>query len=610
MQRSTLARRYAPLAAVVAVQLLIIALAPSTAQRSRLTASGSGQGALGAQSGSGGGADTGSGGTGGATGVTGTGGGTGVTATGTGGGGGTTGVSGTGGGGGTGTGTGGGGVTGTGGGGGGGTGGGGTPPGVPTKGDTTHCVQGRQFDPTVDYYSPPCVPRFAGNNGGATYQGVTASTIKIVDYYADYGTEVNTLLKAENSYVSIDQLRDLDANWANFVNSHYELYGRKVQITVYQGQCQTIPPDEPCLRNEVDKIVQQEKPFWINWFGSLASLFYDQASKDQTMNTGGTHFRDAFSAARAPYHWDVQETYDKMLTHFGEWYCAQLAHRPVQYAGTANPTDNLNGKPRVLGVIGTADPENAAAVNQSLLPTLARCGVTVPPGHFYYYTQDISTAEQQRAAGVQAMRKAPESTDVICICDLVAPTFLYEEEQQENYYPENLLVGSGFMDDDTAGQSYDGTAACPLGKNCNFDDAFGLSTIAAQVPPGQDAGSKAYAAGGGKGNGAPAAAIAEYWDNVNMIATLIQGAGPQLVPQNVQRGAFAAPPRGGGTTGHILRALGPDNYGWNQDDRITYWSRTRPSPYNGKAGTYVQVGGTRYTDQYPNGPLMLPPKPR
>ena len=41
-------------------------------------------------------------------------------------------------------------------------------------GDTSHCVGDRQFDVLIN--DPPCIPRFDGDNGGATYPGVTADS--------------------------------------------------------------------------------------------------------------------------------------------------------------------------------------------------------------------------------------------------------------------------------------------------------------------------------------------------------------------------------------------------------------------------------------------------
>src|SRR4051794_40345476 len=173
MNRATLARRYGPLAVVVAGQLLIIAAVPSKAPNEARLAAGSanGPGAESAALGSGNGAAATAGRTpaagatdAGSTAATNTAGGTaaGPTARPT------------------------------------ATGGTGSAAGVQTATataqDTAHCVAGRTFDPALAYFAPPCVPGTPGgpypDNGGATYQGVTKDAITIVDYVSNYGAEV------------------------------------------------------------------------------------------------------------------------------------------------------------------------------------------------------------------------------------------------------------------------------------------------------------------------------------------------------------------------------------------------------------------------------------
>lgn len=592
MNRSSVARRYAPLAAVAALQLLIIAVVPSKAPSSTLQAAGGGGAfqpgaAVGGGSGATGDAAGGTADTiaGGAT---------------TGAGGATTGAT-----------TAGGGATSSGGAVSGGGGGGTSSNSGPqvAAGDTSHCVDGRQFDPKIDFYAPPCVPKWAGgNNGGATFQGVTADTIKIVEYYPKGNAQVDTILKAQDAYMDINQVKTFDKAVEKYMNDRYELYGRKISIEVVQGNCETIPPDEKCLRSEMAGIVRDKKPYFFMWNTSLASQVFDELSQRQTPNIGGWHFREEFATARAPYHWDVQMTYTRMHKHFAEWYCKTM-QGPAKYGGTNALGQSVNGKPRVLGVIGTADPENIESM-KTLRAELAKCGAKI--AHEYHYVQDISTAEQQRKAAVSKMREAPESTTILCVCDLVAPTFLYEEESEEAYFPENVLSGSGFMDADPSGQSYGGTLGCPTRTNCAFENAFGLSSIDKQDPPGQDFGARVWKLGGGQGAApGPAAVIAqrsEYW---SAIGWLIQAAGPQLTPQNMEVGAGRYGSRGGGTTGHPKRAFGPGNHGWNQDMRMVYWSTKTVSPYNNKAGSFVQVGPTRYDlGEYPSSPFTLPGKPR
>jgi hypothetical protein len=268
MNRSSIARRYLPLAAVIAVQALIVALVPSKAPQQGLQAAG----ATGTTPGNGytpgettdtslpgettvlenGTAVT-------VTGGTTTGGGTGSSRARTGGGGG---------------------------------GGGGA-----AAGDTSHCVAGRQFDPAKFPYAPPCVPKFAGDNGGATYQGVTKDSIKVVHYRANLGAAVDALLTAQGANPSAEQVQAMLDAVTKLINENYELYGRKYQVKVINGQCNSVPPDYPCLRGEFRRIIQQEKPFAIVWNTSLASPAFDEMSKLGVVNLGGWGFRDSFNQA-------------------------------------------------------------------------------------------------------------------------------------------------------------------------------------------------------------------------------------------------------------------------------------------------------------------------
>jgi len=87
-------------------------------------------------------------------------------------------------------------------------------------GSTAHCVGNRQFDPAIDPAAPPCVPKWAGtDNGGATYQGVTAKEILIVDYYGKGNAGIDAILKAQQAYASIENRRDFGAAAADFLST-------------------------------------------------------------------------------------------------------------------------------------------------------------------------------------------------------------------------------------------------------------------------------------------------------------------------------------------------------------------------------------------------------
>jgi hypothetical protein len=206
-----------------------------------------------------------------------------------------------------------------------------------------------------------------------------------------------------------------------------------------------------------------------------------------------------------------------------------------------------------------------------------------------------------------------ESTTVLCLCDLVAPQFLYEEEQQENYWPENVIAGSGFMDRDKTGQSYEDDAgssslACPTpSQGCEYDVAFGLSQISAQEKENADTGSRMWKVAGNTGPvPAESQELTTHWHYFNLMASLIQAAGPNLTPQNMDAGIRQYGLRGGGATGHELRGFPAGSYAWIQDMRIVYWSKTKPSSYNSKPGTYVQMGGRVTLGGYTAGEPPVP----
>jgi len=571
MTRSTLARRYAPLVAIAVLQLLIIGFVPSKAAKSggQQVATANGSRTAGATVAGGGGP--------GADGATGPGG------------------------------------TGAGGGGGGSVAG--APPGADTSGDTSHCVNGREFDPAIAFWAPPCVPGTPGatgiDNGGATYQGVTGDEITLVDYVSDYGAEVNAILQAEGSLVTYSDAQVLDKAWEKFINDHYVLYGRHVKIITYQGTCQSVPPKYDCLIPEMTSIVNTYHPYAVNWQTTLCSRCYAELARQGVVGIGGTGFSDDLAQALSPLFYSSGESSSQMDREFADFYCSQLTG-PVKFAGHQNPAQNFNGKPRVLGIISTDDPDNKDTVNNFLVPLLRdKCGVNVT--HFYFYAQDINTAAQQVAAGIAAMDTPTNpATTVLCLCDEVAPAFLFSGEQGNNYYPENVIATDQGMDFDKTAQSYgpdpgNGGASlgCPSPQvGCEYDLAFGLGEIGTEEPTDNDAGTRIFAAGGGTQlpgsvEGKTAIAAAKQWI---MLANLIEGAGPNLTPENMAAQAPAMGSVGGpGTPNELLQFNAGGGY-WTQDVRLIYFSRNKKSDYNGLQGGYIQVGDRMTVGNWPSKP--------
>ncbi|MEY2472309.1 MAG: hypothetical protein QOK28_1638 [Actinomycetota bacterium] len=580
-RRASLMKRYGPLIAVVAAQVLIIATVPSTAQKATSLATGNfGNGASSGGAGSQGGGTLETTPNGDV--IGGSGGGNGSAA-----------------------------------GGGGGAGGGSSA----ASGDTSHCVNGREFDPAIAYWAPPCTPGTLGatnvNNGGATYQGVTKDTITIVDYLTNYGAEVNAILQAQGTLETYDQGVVLDKAFQNFINSKYVLYGRKVKIIPYQGKCQSVPPDKKCLIPEMDQIIASYHPYIVMWNTTLCSECFAEIAHNKTVAVGGIGFSDDFAQANEPYYYASGESSTHIQQAFAEWWCKSMSSkanpaRKVEFAAHNNAAQDFNGKPRVLGVISTNDPDNENTVKKVLYKELDKCGDT-DHSHQYFYDQNINTAATQTQAGIAAMDTTTNpATAVLCLCDSVAPQFLFQGEENNNYWPENVVADVQGMGNDNAAQTYDGSLACPHnGSGCSYDDAIGLVDSEPDRPPAQLAGPKIYKLGGGQGD-APTTpynttSLAKIWI---MIANVLENTGPNLTPANMMSRAPALGSVGGGSTGLPLLRFSNHNWNWTQDARIVYWNAHKQSVYNGKPGAYVDLSPSRFNigdyPSEPNGPAAPP----
>ncbi|MBK5307286.1 MAG: hypothetical protein JJD92_11420 [Frankiaceae bacterium] len=606
MNRSSALGKFAPLAAIAVVQLLVILLVPSVGRSDGAgldsaagfgTPGAPGSVAQGAVGGTTGGAAGAPGAVGAGTGTTG-----GGAAAGT-----------------------------TGAVGGSGTGAAAVPPGVSGQtaavaGSTAHCVAGRQFDPAIDYYAPPCVQGVPGadfaNNGGTTWQGVSKDTIQIVQYVPDYGAAVNTILKAQGLFYDANDATVVDNAFEKFLNKTYQLYGRKIKIDTFQGKCQTVPPNLACLIPEMNEMVQKYKPYAVLFStASICSKCFAELARLKVISTGGSGFSDEFQRANAPYVYDVSMNSSRMALQFADFWCKQMTSkrnsgRTAAFAGTQNPQQNFRNTPRQLGVISTNDEDNMATVKNVLYPALQRgCGDSTN-GHEYFYAQDISTAQAQSQAGTAAMNTAQNpATSVLCLCDPVAPQFAYSAASQNNYWPESLIASNQSMDFDSSGQTYvdkggEPTLACPSPtRGCPFDNGIGLGSANAQVAPDKMAGVKIFKQyGGGAALPVEPPTANIFWENFNLLASLIQNTGPFLTPARMAAAAPSLGARGGGATGYALRQFLKDSYGWTLDTRVIYYNKHKVSPYNTVSGKYVQIEGSRFgLGQFPI--LKQPPAP-
>ncbi len=116
-------------------------------------------------------------------------------------------------------------------------------------------------------YAAPCIPKFTGNNGGATSNGVTATTITLAEREfpsAADTQEIEAQAKAAGGAIPqvISQVQQV---FLNYFNKAYDLYGRKVVITPYTTQAsfttEELGQGQPQACADADAIANQMHAF-------------------------------------------------------------------------------------------------------------------------------------------------------------------------------------------------------------------------------------------------------------------------------------------------------------------------------------------------------------
>ncbi|MCU1460663.1 MAG: hypothetical protein JWO37_738 [Acidimicrobiales bacterium] len=485
---------------------------------------------------------------------------------------------------------------------------------IPAGADMSHCAKsGKEIGPT--YYMPKCKPVWhGGDNGGATMTGASATEVKFVFYRAKSDPQVDFLLSSQDLAASLQDSCQSAEAFYKYVNKRYEMYGRHLvsmeggganqgstksgncKFPYFTGNCTLTPPDPPCERREA-RVIAAMKPAFV--FASTADpAFFDELSKLHIVTMGGGATtapppQEYFTNA-APYYWDVFTSGTVAMDLLSEYVCKKLIGKPVKYAGVEvlHPSGSLTAPPRKFAINfpeTNGDPTGKISADRFVKAISGgKCG---KPGTVieYPYQSDIGTAAQQSTNTVAQMKKDGITT-AICYCDPIAPIFLSRALAAANYHPEILTSGTGLLDYDKLARLYEPTV---------WQNAFGPSLLQIQLPfdksdavlAWQDAG---YAGQPDKTENLNFA----YW---NLMGNMIQNAGPRLTPENIQQGMFTAGPAGGWALTHdphypLIQYQAPDDYTGISDEREVWWCKSAVSTIDNEPGSYISVnGGQRYT---------------
>lgn len=466
--------------------------------------------------------------------------------------------------------------------------------GAPT-GDTSHCREGRQTD--IIFNAPPCAPAFGGDNGGATYRGVTGEEILVIDFQCQPNEQVNAILAPQGLAATEAESKAMEDAIVKFINERYELYGRKIVFKRVTGDCPLTPPDPAKSRQAAAEVVKMNPFMVIHYAGGPDT--HDVWARNGIISLGAPHNEASFFNGRRPFRWDIFVDGSQSADIIAEYYCKKLAGGTATHAGAVIHASMPQGRqtPRKLGVLVPDNGNGSTVPNakrvEALVEACSKTDVVV-----YTYASDINRATEQTRVIVGGLI-SNKVTTVVCMCDPIAPVFLTQGMTQNTYFPEHLMPGLGLLDFDKLGRLYD---------PAQWTHAFGPSHLTNAIPHEQSDATKIWRAAGNSGTPCQSCnLVTGYWV---MIATMLQQAGPTLNPLTVERGLVGAGyARGGGDATQSLVKFGSNDYTAISDFREVYWDATARSAIDGGTGAYVPVdGGRRYqVGQVPGG-LKVPAK--
>ena len=455
-------------------------------------------------------------------------------------------------------------------------------PGAKGSAKVTRCA-GDQV--VGDPYSPPCA-QFSGDNGGATHHGVNAKEIHISVRVLNEKGFQQTLAALAGASLSDtpDDIKRTMSALAEYFNSHYQFYGRKLVLDFYEGQGSNTTE---LLGGGRDKA--QVDATTVKSMGSFADLsansepYADALARKDIIGFGDPYLSTKWHDEHAPYIWSIATAGTKVANQAAEYATKKLCGKNAAFAG-----GDLKGKPRKFASMA---PENSWYQESVQVARNTFTNAKCDPGVNVAYQLDLGTMSNQ-ASNIVAQLQSSGVTTVLCGCDPIIPVFLSGAAARQGYFPEFIIAGTALTDTDIVGQLWNQDFA---------KHAFGISSLTEPVPAQQTLGYAAYRA---VRKDEPAFSVDIIYYQMAQMAIGIQMAGPNLTPKTFEAGMYAYPGKLGPAG---FWGFGPHDMTTADDVREIYWSPTAVSKYNQKQGAYIETDHKRYKQgEIPGGDPQIP----
>jgi hypothetical protein len=371
------------------------------------------------------------------------------------------------------------------------------------------------------YFAGQCYAPFKGSNGGATYQGVTAHSVRVVLYLSEPNDPV--LGYIEGAIADTDtnqQTTETVQGYVKFLQTYYETYGRKIDLVPFVATGNAT--DEVAARADATTIAETIKPFAVLGGPILTAAFGQEIVASKIFCVACMPSQpDSYYTQHSPYVIGLGMNADEGQLQLADYIGAQLGNRPAAFAG--NPA--MRHEKRKFGLVYISTGQASTTQTNDLVQSLAKQGVTLSVQLAYSSPVSID------AVGLIAKLKAAGVTSVIFSGDPVAPGPLTRAATGQNYFPEWIITGAALTDTAIFARTYD---------QKQWAHAFGITFGAARTDPSVSGSVYLYHWFFGK-NPPAATGAAVITPLITLLFVALQATGPRVTPANVLAALFAQP---------------------------------------------------------------------
>ena len=319
---------------------------------------------------------------------------------------------------------------------------------------TTDALDNPMCDPTNKrvkfqiYSAPLCVKQWndGDDNGGATAQGVTADTIKVVVLYGDIppaqmaqrGLYVDQATGENSATAAVDSAKD----WNKVFEYGFETWGRTVELEFVKASGN----DEASQRADAVEVASR-KPFAV----------LDEASAIGTPAIGGgAVFETALENAGVPLLVSSGASDPELLSRSYALPAAEFIGKQLKGGKAVHAGDEMAGQPRKFGVLYPNNVDIDYFKDQ-----LAEYGVTiaseamfnVPPGEISLQTS--SPEIDQQIPPLVAKLKSDGVTNLIWMSSHGVANAATKAMKDQEWYPEITVAAFPYTDLDLLARSFD-----------------------------------------------------------------------------------------------------------------------------------------------------------